>query len=173
MTTMRRQFCEQLLQLDLDLELLKYSSRVSGVGKSVLVLPGRQQGTVSSRTWLAKLASLGCCPKAVWQISPIARNMSIELTTGIEAMVAEHGVGDRTQCSMAANYLFDQHSTQTRLVCSGQAHSLYLAFQKFLHKKQAEKEFADSVENESLSAIDRFLMIRDWVASFVNQARCG
>ncbi len=47
------------------------------------------------------------------------------------------------------------------------------AFQKFLHKHKSEKEFAGSIENESLAVLDRFLIIRDWVASFVNQLDDG
>ena len=158
----------QLLQLDLDLELLKYSSECRALANLYWFYLSVNEASLQ-KTWSAKLTSLGAARKLFGEISDRQKYVD-QLATGMGAMVAEYGVSDRSCALMAANYLFDQLSTQTRLVCSGQAQELYLAFQKFLHKKKAEKGFTESVDNASLSAIDRFYVIRDWVASFVSQA---
>ena len=159
---------KQLLQLDVELKLLKYSAESRALANLFWFVLTIEQPR-EQQNWTAKLGSLGAARKLFGDIADRQKYVD-ELAVDIAFMTQESNVGDERNAIPAANYLFDQLSSQSKPVCSGQANSLFKAFKKFLQKKKAEASFGDSVGAESLSAVDRFIVIRDWVASFVTQS---
>ncbi len=98
----------ELVQLEIDLELLKYSSRARALANVYWYYLGVTHDS-QLKNWSAKLASLSAARKLFGDIVNRQKYVD-ELTAGIAAMVAEQHVGDPESVLMAANYLFDQHS---------------------------------------------------------------
>ncbi len=156
-----------LLDLDARLDLLKYSSPSRAIANLFWIALG-QTDPLEQKTWQGKLASLGSARKLFGEIADRQKYVD-QLAEAIEVLVLSHGVGDRKLKLEAANYLFDQLSTQTEFICSGRAHQLGQAFLKYLEKKKAKADFESSIQDQNLPPIDRYWMARDWVASFNSQ----
>ncbi len=158
----------QLLELDAGLDLLKYSTRARALANVFWFALGCENEKTQHK-WTGKLRSLGTARKLFGEIADRQKYIS-QLAHEIDRLVLSQGVSDSAFASEAANYLFDQLSSQSEFVCSGQARELGDAFLQFLEKKSVQKDFEATVINEELDPTDRFLIARDWVASFAGQA---
>lgn len=157
----------QLLELDAGLELLKYSTQSRALANVFWFTLGLEDQNEQHK-WTGKLDSLGSARKLFGEIADRQKYVD-QLASGMDRLVLSRGVGDATFAPEAANYLFDQLSSQSDFICSGHARELGDSFLKFLKKKSAKADFEKSVNNENLSPTDRFLIARDWVASFDGQ----
>ena len=156
-----------LLELDAGLDLLKYSSQSRAIANVFWFALG-QTLPVERSTWEGKLSSLGSAQKLFGEIFDRQKYID-QLAEEMGQLVVQQGVGDAKFVDEAANYLFDQLSSRAELICSGHAHELGKSFLKFLDKNSALTDFEASIEDERFSPTDRFLIARDWVASFHGQ----
>ncbi|MEM7456303.1 MAG: DNA repair ATPase [Planctomycetota bacterium] len=169
----------QLVKLELGLELLKYSSPARALGGFFWYWLGVQgmspfqadlQITSVSRraAWEAKLASLGAAGKLFGKVADREKYV-VQIASEIKEMITGTGVGDPRLASQAAGYVFDQFTRRTPPVSGETAHKLCLEFKKYLKHNSGQRPFDESTGDPSLGPIDRFVVIRDWLASFIEQ----
>lgn len=156
-----------LLELDTGLDLLKYSSQSRALANVFWFALG-QNAAAEQQMWRGKLFSLGAARKLFGELSDRKKYID-QLTEQIAALAAGQGVADPGTARESANYLFDQLASQDEFVCSGHAYELGQSFLKFIKQKKASADFEGSVLSDSLSPTDRYLVARDWVASFQSQ----
>ena len=158
-----------LLELDAGLDLLKYSTPSRAMANVFWFALGIDDPDAKSK-WTRKLNSLGSARKLFGEISNRQKYVD-ELANEVNRLVVSRGVGQTEFSSEAANYLFDQLSTKAKFICCGHARELGDRFLKFLEKKSVKTEFEESIRDDNLSSTDRFLIARDWVASFDSQSK--
>ena len=155
----------QLLKLDSELELLKYSSPARALANLFWFERGVHDQAQQDR-WVSKLSSLGSAQKIFGTISDRQKYVDA-LRSEMSAMVQQQSVGREAHLTEAADYLFDQLASNGKFIVSGQASRIAQAFLKFVDQKSAKKQFNAAVSDEQLTPGDRFLVARDWVASYV------
>ena len=155
---------KHLLELDSQLELLKYSSPARALA-NVFWFALEKENPNEHATLSGKFSSLGSARQLFGEI-PDRQKYITQIVTLIDAVVLKRGVGDEAELNEAANYLFDQLTTHSKLVCSGNANELGIGFIDFLQKKKAREQFEGVVSDSALSVIDRFLLAKDWLGSY-------
>ncbi len=161
----------QLLELDSGLELLKYSSPARALA-NVYWFNLEQNSPQEKQRWTSKLESLGSARKLFGELSDRQKYID-RFASEIQSMVEQTDAGDASLAAEAASYLFEQLSSKAKFIASGQANKLGKSFLKYIETKGARKEFEASVANKELTPSDRYLIARDWVASFVDIGKGG
>ncbi len=161
----------QLLKLDSELELLKYSSPARALANLFWFERGVHDQTQQDR-WISKLSSLGSAQKIFGTIADRQKYVDA-LRSEMATMVEQQSVGREAHLTEAADYLFDQLASNGKFIVSGQASRIAEAFLKFVDQKSAKKQFNAAVGDEQLTPGDRFLVARDWVASYVASSLAG
>ncbi len=156
----------QLIKLDRDLDLLKYSPDTRALANVFWHSASHGELMSLKKSLATRLASLGNARKLfgevsgqesyVEQLEPRVRELAVRLETF-----------DADSARSAANYLVDQLSIDHKPVCSAEAFHLCQEFEKFLKRKGAFESFKDSVSAKTLSAVDQFQLTRQWLESFV------
>ena len=158
----------QLLELDSQLELLKYSSPARALA-NVFWFTLENENPTEHTVLSEKFSSLGAARQLFGDISDRQKYIT-QIVTLIESHVLDRSVGDTADADEAANYLFDQFTTHSKPVCSGNANEMGVAFIDFLKKKKAKDQFESVVSDSDLSVIDRFLLAKDWLGSYSKHA---
>ena len=133
---------KHLLELDSQLELLKYSSPARALA-NVFWFALEKENPNEHATLSGKFSSLGSARQLFGEI-PDRQKYITQIVTLIDAVVLKRGVGDEAELNEAANYLFDQLTTHSKLVCSGNANELGMGFIDFLQKKKARAFYLQS-----------------------------
>ena len=155
---------KQLLDLDSQLELLKYSSPSRALA-NIFWFSLENENPAEHSTLNEKLSSLGSARRLFGKISDRQKYIN-QIATLMDTTVLQRGVGDEADLFEAANYLFDQLTSHTKLVCSGTASELGSEFIDFLEKKKAREQFEGVVSDSGLAVIDQFLLAKDWLGSY-------
>ena len=71
----------------------------------------------------------------------------------------------------AAEFLCEQLGRADKWVCSHKSRELVKAFRGLLKRKNAEEAFTNAISHRALTPVDRFLAARDWVTTFINEAK--
>lgn len=155
---------KQLLELDSQLELLKYSSPARALA-NVFWFALEKENPSEHAILSGKFSSLSTARQLFGEISDRQKYI-IQIVALIERLVLKRGVGNEADLNEAANYLFDQLTSHAKPVCSGNANELGTGFIDFLQKKKSRKQFDEVVSDSALSVIDRFLLAKDWLGSY-------
>ncbi len=154
-----------LMLLQDQLKLLKYSSSIRSLA-CLYWYHLRERDPALRRLWKAKLGSLGLAAEMFGGIADQKKYIE-RLSDGMMRMVQEERLDLEGNAPLAAEYLFLQLSGGGQWIASRTAMDLLQAFEKQLRSRGAEEKFQELVEQDSIAAVSRFLIIRDWVNAFV------
>ena len=157
----------QLLELDAGLDLLKYSTKARALASIYWFWLSHARSEEHAQ-WAAKLSSIGAARKLFGDIED-RRKYVQQFAADVKELAESAKIGDPQVADSAANYLFDQLSSNAKPVCSHHANQLCNSFLEFLTKNRAAEDFTASTHAESLTPTDRFQVVRDWMSSFVSQ----
>ena len=162
----------QLLELDLKLDLLKFASPARALANLFWFLKQTSDADFHHR-WQTKLASLAVAKRLFGDIEN--RNKYVDqFATDLRDLVNRENIFHDKYVTAAANYLFEQLSTSTPPVCSIKANELCHSFLGFIKNQNADSDFNQATQADSLCPIDRYQITRDWLTSFIsNQVHEG
>ena len=106
----------QLLKLDSELELLKYSSPARALANLFWFERGVHDQTQQDR-WISKLSSLGSAQKIFGTIADRQKYVDA-LRSEMATMVEQQSVGREAHLTEAADYLFDQLASNGKIIVS-------------------------------------------------------
>jgi hypothetical protein len=156
---------KQLLTLSSNLQLLTYSSQARALAM-LYWCDLKTRNLDERRSWKSKLASLGIAAALFGDIADRQKYTS-RLADGISRMAEAEQFADATQVESAANYLFDQLSSGRKIAASRSAMRLVQDFEEDLKSRQATQRFTDSIGHDTMSTVNQYWIIRDWMAAFV------
>ena len=151
----------RLCHLTEKLGLLKYSTS----SRVLATVFWSQLNEDSKLTLRAKFDSLAEAQNLFGAISGRTQYID-QITTMIESFVEAEQFAEPRLAATAAACLFDQLVLARSFVASAEAVRLKAEFEQFLGRKDSTGKLAASIVAESLSAVDRFEIARDWVDSF-------
>lgn len=159
---------QPLLRLDAELGLLKYSSQARAIA-SVFWLYLDETHPIQKEEWNCRFAVLRSAREVfsdvfdrTQYVQPI-REMLVEFHE-------QTGVGERFLLTEAAEYLFDQYSSNQDLAVSSAAEALLTAFNGHLKKQKATDKFLAFVGSDSMGAVNRYLLAREWISLYAAQS---
>jgi hypothetical protein len=156
---------QRLLSLHTNLQLLAYPSSARALAL-LYWCDLKTRNPEERRLWKTKLASLGVAASLFGEIADRQKYL-VRIQEGIKQMVDPERLGGMANEALAAAYLFDQLSGGKKLAASRSALNLLQAFEEHLKSHQASQRFNDLIGHDSLSTVHRYLIIRDWIAAFL------
>ena len=151
---------ERLIALTRKLDLLKYSANarcLANVFWNTLTDDARSR-------WNTKLSSLAGAQQIFGAIAG-RQKYTEHLNRCIESFCRETGFSDPALAGPAANCLYDQRVIAQSFVASSAAITLGNKFNTFLQNSNHSDALA-SLNSNRLTAVDRFELARDWLATF-------
>ena len=155
-----------LLRLDRELGLLKYSTQARTLAGVFWLV---KTGTDWQTDWENQFSVLQSARTVFGNITDREKYIRV-LQDEIEQELERQPFASNQFANEAANYLFDQFSTQEKLACSLDAQKIADSFLTFLEKNKATEQFA-AINDGKLSAVSRFNASKQWIAAFVDQAK--
>ena len=155
----------QLLKLDQNLDLLKYSPDARALAG---IFWYASQGSEFRKRISAQLGGLAAARKLFGD--SIERNVYVdEMTSQVETVCAEIETIPGQLGPFSANYLFDKLTGANIETCSQPAKDICSKFNGFLKTKKADAKFEEIRKAKTISPSQRFLLIHQWVDSFIRQ----
>ncbi len=155
----------QLLKLDLNLNLLKYSPDARALAD---IFWHAIQGSDFRKKMLAQLTGLATA-RQLFGESLDRRSYISDITSHMESICENIATIPEELRTFAANYLFDQLTGTDTEMCSQPAKDICSKFSQLLKTKKVEAKFEDVRKNKAVSPTQRFLLIHQWVDSFIRQ----
>lgn len=88
----------------------------------------------------------------------------------LEAFAHQTKLFDAHLAIPAAKYLFKEISRSDRFIVSGDAHDLWIDFQKFLEQKNALKHFSDALKSLEGNLVAQYQLTKKWLNAYVEQS---
>ena len=151
----------RLCQLTEKLDLLKYSTSA----RVLATVFWNELNTESKETLQAKFSSLAEAQNLFGAISGRQRYVD-QIGTMIQSFIETHQFSENRFAGPAAACLFDQFVLARTFVASSAAVRLKSEFEQYLGRKDSTGKLAASIQAETLSAVDRYEIARDWIGSF-------
>ena len=156
----------QLLQLDGKLNLLKYPPNARALANLFWAMPTDPEFKKSFGVQLKSLAAA----QSLFE-NEVGRDSYVsQLAERISELAVRLDQFDTNLVDAAAGYLYDELTSNSKPVSSSQSDKFLSAFTQFIQRKQKQSLLDESIKNESVEYTDRFLLLRNWLKSFLENS---
>ena len=155
----------ELLKLDSQLELLKYPSDARALANLFWAWVETSDG-LFKKSFAVQLQSLAGA-RDLFSGNVDEESYVSQLRTRISDFASQLEPFDDRIVDAAASYLYDELTTEGKTISAAHANQLATAFQQFIERKGKQKLLQNSISNKAVAYSDRFLLIRNWLKSFI------
>ena len=156
----------RLLELDAKLGLLKYPANARALANLFWSMPGEDAFRQSMRVQLDAVGQT----KGLFE-QEFARDSHVtRLHEQISIFANDIEEFDSNLVSAAANYLYDEVTSQGKPIASTQANAICVGFEKLVQRGQKQDLLNIASKDKDVTYADWFRVFRNWVTQFVAQS---